>query len=145
MAQGSQVTGGNNSWPPPPAGPGQWIQKTESMSDDAQLFQFEITGAPEGWVYRVRTGPGPKDFVDFDGFKNGVLLEVKGPGYKALLEKMYGQDWFRGARDMLAQAKRQLNASNGTPIEWHFAEPEVAKLARHMLQEKNLDRIKVIP
>ncbi len=145
MAQGSQVTGGNTPWPPPPAGPGQWTQKAESMSDEARRFQSQKTGAPEGWVYRIRTGPGPKDFVDFDGFKDGVLLEVKGPGYKALLEKMYGQDWFRGTKDMLDQAKRQLNAANGAPIEWHIAEPEVAALVRRMLQEKNLDKIKVIP
>ncbi|HZI06125.1 MAG TPA: Tox-REase-5 domain-containing protein, partial [Archangium sp.] len=79
------------------------------------------------------------------GFKNGVLLEVKGPGYKALLEKMYGQEWFRGIKDLLAQARRQLNAANGTPIQWHFAESEVAELVRRLLREKNLDKIKVIP
>lgn len=107
MARGGDAAGGTTPWPPPPEGPGQWTQKTERMSEEAQRFQSQVTGAPEGWVYRVRTGPGPKDFVDFDGFKNGVLLEVKGPGYKALLEKMYGQEWFRGAKDLLAQARRQ--------------------------------------
>jgi len=145
MAQGSDATGGTTPWPPPPEGPGQWIQKQERMSNEAKRFQSEKTGAPEGWVYRVRTGPGPNDFVDFDGFKNGVLLEVKGPGYKALLEKMYGQEWFRGIKDLLAQARRQLNAANGTPIQWHFAESEVAELVRRLLREKNLDKIKVIP
>ena len=143
MAQGGNAAGGTTSWPPPPEGPGQWIQKPESMSDDAKRFQSEMTGAPEGWVYRVRTGPGPKDFVDFDGFKNGVLLEVKGPGYKALLEKMYGQEWFRGAKDMLDQAQRQFRAAKGTPIQWHFAEKEVGDLMKALFEENQLSRIKV--
>ncbi len=115
------------------------------MSEEARRFQAEMTGAPEGWVYRIRTGPGPKDFVDFDGFKDGVLLEIKGPGYKALLEKMYGKEWFRGAEDMIDQAKRQLRAANGNPIEWHFAEPEVAALVRRLLQEKSIRKLKVLP
>lgn len=145
MAQGGDVTGGSKPWPPPPEGPGQWIQKTERMSEEAQRFQSQVTGAPEGWVYRIRTGPGPKDFVDFDGFKNGVLLEVKGPGYKALLEKMYGQEWFRGARDMLDQAQRQFRAANETPIQWHFAEKDVADLMRGQFQNRGLDQLEVIP
>ncbi|HYO72293.1 MAG TPA: Tox-REase-5 domain-containing protein, partial [Archangium sp.] len=143
MAQGGNAGGGSKPWPPPPGGPGQWIQKAESMSNDAKRFQSQKTGAPEGWVYRVRTGPGPKDFVDFDGFKDGVLLEVKGPGYKALLEKMYGQEWFRGAEDMLDQAQRQFRAAKGTPIRWHFAEKEVADLMKALFEDKQLSRIKV--
>ncbi|OJT25585.1 hypothetical protein BO221_06850 [Archangium sp. Cb G35] len=145
MAQGSNAAGGTTPWPPPPEGPGQWIQKEERMSHDARRFQSEMTGAPEGWVYRVRTGPGPKDFVDFDGFKNGVLLEVKGPGYKALLEKMYGKRWFEGLNEMLEQAKRQLKAAGSTPIQWHFAEQEVADLMRKLFKANRLDRIEVIP
>ncbi len=145
MAQGGEVTGGNTPWPPPPEGPGQWIQKKERMSNDAKRFQTEMTGAPEGWVYRVRTGPGPKDFVDFDGFKNGVLLEVKGPGYKTLLKKMHGKPWFEGLDEMLDQADRQLKAAGSSPIQWHFAESEVAALMRKLFKANRLDRIEVIP
>ncbi|WP_309892560.1 Tox-REase-5 domain-containing protein [Archangium sp.] len=144
MAQGSDPTGGNSSWPPPPAGPGQWTQKEERMSEDAQRYQTELTGAPEGWVYRVRTGPGPKDYVDFDGFKDGVLLEVKGPGYQKLLEKMQGKPWFEGVEEMLEQAKRQFAAAKGVPIEWHFAESEVADLMRKLFKRERLREIKVI-
>ncbi|WNG53595.1 hypothetical protein F0U59_01395 [Archangium gephyra] len=143
MAQGGDAAGGTPPWPPPPEGPGQWTQKAETMSDDAKRFQSKMTGAPEGWVYRVHTGPGPKDFVDFDGFKNGVLLEVKGPGYKALLEKMYGKEWFRGAEDMLDQAQRQFRAAKGTPIQWHFAEKDVATLVKALFEDNQLSRIKV--
>jgi hypothetical protein len=103
-----------------------------------------VTGAPEGWVYRVRTGPGPKDFVDFDGFKNGVLLEIKGPGYQQLLEKMRGKPWFEGIEEMLDQARRQRTAAKGVPIQWHFAEREVADLMRVLFQSERLREIKVI-
>ncbi|WNG32445.1 hypothetical protein F0U61_01590 [Archangium violaceum] len=145
MAQGGNASGGNSTWPPAPAGPGQWTKKRERMTQEAQRYQSQLTGAPEGWVYRVRTGPGPKDFVDFDGFKNGVLLEVKGPGYQELLRKMQGKQWFDGLEEMLDQAERQFRAAKGTPIEWHFAEREVADLVRNLLEERLIGRIKVIP
>jgi hypothetical protein len=144
MAQGSGPPGGSGSWPPPPAGPGQWTQKEERMSEEASRYQTQLTGAPEGWVYRVRTGPGPRDSVDFDGFKNGVLLEVKGPGYLELLEKMQGKPWFEGVEEMLDQAQRQFKAAGSTPIQWHFAESEVADIMRKLFKGKGLREIKVI-
>jgi hypothetical protein len=113
------------------------------MSAEAQRYQLQVTGAPEGWVYRVRTGPGPKDYVDFDGFKDGVLLEVKGPGYRELIRKMHGRDWFQGVEEMSEQARRQFRAANGTPIQWHFAEREVADLVRALFQNNNLGNITV--
>ncbi|ATB30079.1 Tox-REase-5 domain-containing protein [Melittangium boletus] len=144
MAQGSPLSG-NSSWTPPSGGPGQWIQKPEAMSDEARRYQSQVTGAPEGWVYRVRTGPGPRDFVDFDGFRDGVLLETKGPGYQELLRKMHGKEWFDGLNGMIGQAQRQLRASGGLPIHWHFAERSVANLMSRLLKERGHGRIKIIP
>jgi hypothetical protein len=115
------------------------------MSGDSQRYQTEVTGAPKGWVYRVRTGPGPRDFVDFDGFKNGVLLEVKGPGYRELLKKMHGKPWFEGIEEMIDQAKRQSRAANETPVQWHFAEREVADIMRIRFQREGLEQIQVLP
>ena len=144
MAQGAPSSDGS-SWTPPSEGPGQWIQKPESMSAEARRYQSQVTGAPEGWVYRVRTGPGPKDFVDFDGFRDGVLLETKGPGYQELLRKMQGKEWFDGLNEMVGQAQRQLRASGGSPVHWHFAEQGVANLLNKLLKEKGHGRIKIIP
>ncbi len=144
MAQGGGAPGGGNTWPPAPGGPGRWEQKEERMSPEAQRYQSQVTGAPEGWVYRVRTGPGPKDYVDFDGFKDGVLLEVKGPGYQKLLRKMQGKPWFEGLDDMLAQAERQRRAARGMPIHWHFAEREVADLVRSLLAKEDTAKVTVI-
>ena len=141
---GPQQPAGTNAWIPPSGGPGQWEQKAESMAPEAQRYQTQVTGAPEGWVYRVHTGPGPKDVVDFDGFKGGVLLEVKGPGYQELFRKMKGKKWFEGLESMLAQAKNQYSAARGSPIQWHFAEKEVADFIRDLFQKEGLEDIQVI-
>jgi hypothetical protein len=147
LSQADDPGGGGPSpgrWPPPPEGPGEWTPKREHMPGKSQRYQSQVTGAPEGWVYRVRTGPGPKDFVDFDGFKNGALKEIKGPGYRELLEKMHGKDWFKGLDSMVKQAARQLDAARGTPIQWHFAEKEVADAVRQLFKTEGLEAIEVL-
>jgi hypothetical protein len=142
MAQGSAPA--STSWPPPPGGPGEWVQENVNMSAGARRYQAQIAGAPEGWAYSIRTGSGPKDKVDFDGFKEGVLLEAKGPGYRELFKRMGSKEWFEGAQEMLNQARRQFRAAQGRPIQWHFAEREVADAMRALFQEKNLNGIQVI-
>ena len=114
------------------------------MPQEAQRYQSQVTGAPEGWVYRVRTGLGPKDFVDFDGFRDGALLEAKGPGYEELLRKMHGKRWFNGLKDMASQARRQLEAAHDVPLQWHFAEREVADRLREVLRSQGASHIQVI-
>jgi hypothetical protein len=133
MAQGS----------PPAEGPGQWVPENTSMSPEARRYQAQISGAPEGWAYSIRIGPGPKDKVDFDGFKDGVLLEAKGPGYLALLKRMHGKSFFEGIEGMLNQARRQFDAAGTAPIHWHFAEREVADIVRKEFRENRLGSIKV--
>jgi len=133
MAQGS----------PPAEGPGQWVPENASMSPEARRYQSQISAAPEGWAYSIRIGPGPKDKVDFDGFKDGVLLEAKGPGYRELIERMYGKPFFEGLKEMLNQAQRQRVAAKGVPIHWHFAEREVADLARKLFESEGFKNVKV--
>ena len=113
------------------------------MTEEAREYQQQVTGAPPGWVYRVRTGPGPNDKVDFDGFENGRLQEVKGPGYRALFNKIGDKFYFKGVNEMIEQATRQLNAVTETLIEWHFAEKEVADFMRDLFRDKGLRRIRV--
>jgi hypothetical protein len=62
----------------------------------------------------------------------------EGPG------KMEGRPWFEGVEELRDQAQRQLKAADGTPIQWHFAEREVADFMRGQFQNKGLD-IEVIP
>jgi hypothetical protein len=82
--------------------------------------------------------------VKCDGFKKGVLLEAKGPGYRKIFERMYGRPFFEAVKKMLNQAKSQFGAADGLPIEWHFAEREVAEIMRQEFRRENLGAIKVI-
>jgi len=146
MAQGSPTdpdSSPQGSWPPPAEGPGEWMQPKpkETLSEAAQHYQTQVTGAPEGWAYGIQ---GPDGLVKFDGFRNGVLLEAKGPGYRELLKRMHGRRWFEGMDKMLKQAKSQLKASQEVPIEWHFAEGAVADIVRNLFRREGLDSIKVI-
>jgi hypothetical protein len=141
--------GGNSSsgrsGPPPPGGPGSWVQKAEGMSEDALRYQLQVTGTPKGWVYRVFFGPGPDDYVDFDGFANGVLLEAKGPNLAQFIDdSLEPLRFFKGADGMLRQARRQSRAANGLPIHWIVAEKKFADFLRRLFDNRNLEHINVV-
>jgi len=130
-------------WQPPSGGPGAWIAKNEAKSAEAARYETQVTGAPSEYSYRVPTEklPGAKnDFVDFDGFKDGILLEAKGPGYAKWLDASGKfRDFFEGRKELMNQARRQFKAAKGTPLQWHFAEREVADWARNAFKNSNLN------
>jgi hypothetical protein len=75
-------------------------------------YQVQVTGTPRGWVYRVFFGPGPDDYVDFDGFVNGVLLEAKGPNLaKFIDESLEPVRFFKGASPLPARPSRPSQPS----------------------------------
>jgi hypothetical protein len=136
-ARGS--SGGNagaKAQPPHSDGPGEWVEADEYMPEQARRYQDQVTGAPEGHVYRVKLGD--KD-VKFDGFDQGVLLETKGTGYAQWIDKklnFFGN--FKGRAQMLDQAQRQFAAANGTPIRWIVAEEKLAGALRKMFADAEL-------
>nr|WP_246356846.1 Tox-REase-5 domain-containing protein [Pyxidicoccus fallax] len=139
--------GGNamRPWPPPPRGPGRWEQKNEVMKPPARKYQAQNTGAPEGWVYRIRTGSGPRDYVDFDGFDDVVLLETKGPNIAKFIDDDLEPLWFfEGIDGILSQAARQLDAANGVPVRWVVAEKRLADYLRKLFDTNGLGKIEVI-
>jgi hypothetical protein len=69
---------GAQTAPPSSAGPGEWVKANEGMPEQARRYQAQVTGAPEGFVYRVKLGD---KYVKFDGFDKGVLLETKATGF----------------------------------------------------------------
>ncbi|MCP3142838.1 Tox-REase-5 domain-containing protein [Pyxidicoccus xibeiensis] len=132
-------------WPPPPRGPGQWVRKNEGMKPPARRYQEQITGAPEGWVYRVRTGDGPMDYVDFDGFDGGSLLEVKGPNLAKFIDGDLEALWFfEGSDNMLVQAGRQIEAAGGIPVRWVVAEKRFADYLRKFFEANGRGGIEVV-
>ncbi|MBM7119468.1 hypothetical protein I3V78_38545 [Archangium primigenium] len=133
----------------PPAGPGQWAPAEESMSARARAYQEQISGHSAHEAYWVG-GVGRKSKgVRFDGFKDGVLLEAKGPGYaNKFLENLEPKNWFKssGAKALVDQAIRQLNAarSTKTPIRWHIAEEKSAEAIRFLFRREQVFGIEII-
>lgn len=118
--------------------PGVWDTENESMSEMAQEYQSQVTGAEPGQVYRVED-------VKFDGYSNGTLLEAKGPGYAKFVQADGTfKPWFQGASNMLDQAERQLAVAKGMPIEWHVAEQPAAEAITNLFAENGITGIKVI-
>ncbi|WP_163999745.1 Tox-REase-5 domain-containing protein [Pyxidicoccus caerfyrddinensis] len=119
-------------------GPGEWKAAKEYMKEPAREYQAQVSQAPKGQVYVI-------DDVDFDGFKNGVLLEAKGPGYSEFIPNAAENGgWFQGFREIVNQARRQSRAARGTPLQWHFAEREVADFVRALFRKEGLGAIKVV-
>ncbi|HYH94735.1 Tox-REase-5 domain-containing protein [Hyalangium sp.] len=136
---------GSKRWTPPMGGPGKWVRKGEGMKPGARKYQSQVAGAPEGWVYRVERA-GEK--YDFDGFKDGTLVDGKGPNYdNKFLDTLEPQPWFKetGARELLSNADRQRRVAKGIPILWHVAESKAARAIRKLLRDNEyLDAIEVI-
>jgi hypothetical protein len=93
-----------------------------------------ITGLPDGKAYELNG-------VKFDGFKDGILLEAKGPGYANFVKNGEFADWFQktGLERLIEQAKRQEIAAQGRQIQWHFAEEEPARLIRKLFDNKDIN------
>lgn len=94
---------------------GEWKVVNESMSNDSRAYQKQITGK-EGQAY-------VQNNVKFDGERDGVLLDAK-CHYSQFVDKNKGTfySWFNGADSLVDEARRQIVAAKGVPIEWHFAE-----------------------
>lgn len=139
--------GGGEAPPPEPSErpkaprpqPGVWKTVNEAMSDRARAYQTQITGhTNEAYVV---------DGVKFDGINDaGTLLDAKGPGYSNFVDSDTGQfsDWWQGKDGFLKQARDQIDAANGNPIEWHFAESDAAAATQSLLRSENINGINVI-
>ncbi|MGE6763532.1 restriction endonuclease fold toxin 5 domain-containing protein [Corallococcus interemptor] len=121
--------------PPPPGGPGKWVQVNESMSNRARDYQAQVTGAPKGSAYQVKRGSEEADFDGYDLDEN-VLLEAKGPGY----EQFFGADlkareFFKNADTLVEQAERQLRVAGGMRVRWVVAEKKFADALRLLFKD----------
>ncbi|KFE63926.1 Tox-REase-5 domain-containing protein [Hyalangium minutum] len=133
---------GTQTGPASSGGPGEWVKAGEGMSGQARRYQVQVTGAPEGHVYRVKLGD---KYVKFDGYDDGGLIETKSTGYAQWVDK--NLDFlriFNGREQLLDQARRQLRAARGTPIRWIVAEERFASALRKLFKANGLDDIEVI-
>ncbi|MER8409668.1 Tox-REase-5 domain-containing protein, partial [Mesorhizobium sp. M1307] len=112
-------------------GPGKWVTVNEPMSPRAAAYQAQISGRP-GQTYTLN---GTK----FDSFKNGVLVDAKGPGYaKFVKDGEFRDDWWEGRQKLLDQAQRQTVAAKGNPITWTFAEQKAADAAKKLFKQEKI-------
>ncbi|WP_243736172.1 RHS repeat-associated core domain-containing protein, partial [Bradymonas sediminis] len=117
---------------------GRFVPRNRSMSVRAAKYQSQITGTAANIEFNLKG-------VDFDGLKDGVLLEAKGPGYAKFISKKTGEfeDWFDGATKLLDQARRQVNAAKGAKVEWHVAEEKAASTIKELLKSQRVKGINV--
>ena len=108
------------------------------MSEASRNYQKFITGASDGMVYKVNG-------VKFDGFKNGMLIEAKG-NYLQFVNKKTGefQKWFSGKDSLVSQANRQINAANGTKIQWFFNDETSLNAVKNLFSKENITDIELI-
>ncbi len=109
---------------------------------------MQISGLGRGLAVRLpsrSTDPKRDPYVYFDGCResDGTMLEAKSTGYLAM---MRDKPFFW--REIImpkfyTQARNQITAAASRPIEWHFAEKEVADYVRAKFAEKDF-RIPVI-
>jgi len=109
------------------------------MSDDARAYQTQITRRTHE-VYRV-------DNVDFDGFKDGVLIECKGRRYRNFVDKENDfKYWFSKLGEIIDQAERQIRVSKGVPVEWYVAEEEFRDALVKVFRERGITiRVRWVP
>ena len=67
------------------------------------------------------------------------LQEAKGPGYATFVGNGSFRPWFHGADALVDQARRQVAAAAGAPIQWHFAEA-----TRSLFAERGVTGVQVL-
>jgi hypothetical protein len=131
-------------------GPGQWGPADEKgMSGRARAYQEQIAGHSAEDAYWVGGVGKQSGGVKFDGFKDGVLLEAKGPGYAEFFEGLEPKQWFLhsgGAQELVRQARRQFETvrGRGIAIQWHVAEKRAADAIRQLLRNAQVEGIEVV-
>lgn len=122
--------------------PGVWNYPTEMGA----RYQEQISKVGRGKEYSVPLDKLKGKDVDFDGWDStrGTYLEAK-YGYT-------GKDYYNAETGELTpkvqkrwadQARRQVDAARGKPVEWHLSDPDVAEAAKIMFEDEGID-VKVI-
>lgn len=75
---------------------------------------------------------------------DGTLIEVKGPGFDKMLSERYFAERKKFPDEWTGDAMRQVRSAGSRDIEWYFAEPEAAEVARRTFeQDDRLSKIRV--
>lgn len=137
-----------NRKPEPVGGPGRWAPSRELLSPRAARYQEQGSGHPASEAYWLGE-PGQKDGVRFDGFEDGALLELRGPGLASRFDDdLTPKPWFAkwGAKALVEQARRQHQAAlaKGAQVRWRVAEEKAARALRKLFDAARLDEVEVL-
>ena len=100
----------------------------------------ELNGAPlpPGFGIKTIRPNGLPVYFDDCQRSTGALIEAKGLGYSDALNSGKLFPWLGMQIKMITQAKRQLEAADGRPIAWYFAEQDVADRMRREFAKRRL-------
>ncbi|UGY93371.1 Tox-REase-5 domain-containing protein [Streptomyces gobiensis] len=129
--------GGNGAWGSRDRNP------PSTPKNEAWLrYQEQISGVKRGKEYIVKSPDGGRP-VEFDGWdsKRGTFLEAKN-GYGGQVSKA-GKLNKSTADTFAKEARRQIRAADGKPVEWHFSNPEATKAAKKFFRDEGIN-VKVI-
>ena len=92
---------------------------------------------PLGLGIKMTKPDGDPVYLDDCRQTTGALIEAKGFGYSDQLRKgSNSYPWVGNLEKMLKQATAQTEAAQGRPIEWHFAEKDVADYVRPVFAKR---------
>lgn len=117
-------------------GPGQWRETFEggsNMSEDAAAYENSACGTPRGMGYYV-------DEVQFEGFRNGKLLDGKFWRAGGSMSRLMRYRPDLAQTKILDQATRQLNVAGkyGVGVQWRVADAQIADMLRNFMQYRGL-------
>ena len=124
----------------PDPGPDKPGRKTEKDIAYEMYVGTLVNGEPLGYGLAVRLrNPVDGGYVYYDNCRltTGEMIDAKGTGYMNLREKKSPIPWLGAEAKMLRQSKRQIEAAQGRPVEWYFAEKEIADHVRDLFATNN--------
>jgi hypothetical protein len=124
----------------PDPGPDKSGYKSPGAIAHQMYVGQELNGAPlpPGFGIKTIRPNGLPVYFDDCQQSTGVLIEAKGLGYSDALNSGKLFPWLGMQIKMISQAKRQLEAADGRPIAWYFAEQRVADRMRREFAKRRL-------
>lgn len=146
-ASGSGGSSGGGSGSPPSqlrtpqqgatdGGPGQWVKNDIGASEATKAYQERATGVARGNEYEVNG-------VKFDGYDNGTLIDAKDEYLQFVDRTGNWQSWFRGKAGLIREARGQLEAAQGNPVQWRVSDPRLQEVLERTFAEENITGIQV--
>lgn len=130
-------------------GPGVWgkpkTPRSSKTTKRSSPYQQKITGAPEGTEYLVPLKNRKTGEVAFDGYdpERNTLLDAK--EYNNFPPKNVPRS-VRSQMEtkILDEAKDQIDAANGTSIEWHIPNPDKAAEVKTIFFKNRVKGITIV-